>query len=108
MSDPYTEPSSNPPEPTPAPVQTAATKQAIAVMKNACQTQKAKKQTSGVIQAAKLGIRNPLVRLDQNARQQRSVIPPPVRMELIRPGKRKVRIPDHAVNSTPPKRMRAS
>lgn len=36
----------------------------------------------------------------------RTPTPPPVQMELIRPGKRKVRIPMNAVESTPPKRMR--
>ncbi len=33
-------------------------------------------------------------------------MPPPVAMELIRPGKRKVRVPTNVVESTPSKRMR--
>ena len=39
-------------------------------------------------------------------RQSRPQTPPPVAMELIRPGKRRVRVPSNAVESTPPKRMR--
>lgn len=31
--------------------------------------------------------------------------PPPVQMELIRPGKQKVKIPINAVESTPSRRM---
>lgn len=38
---------------------------------------------------------------------QKSVTPPPMPMELIRPGKRKVKVTAHAVDSTPPKQMRA-
>lgn len=37
---------------------------------------------------------------------RKSVTPPPMPMEL-RPGKRKVKVTAHAVDSTPPKRMRA-
>lgn len=37
----------------------------------------------------------------------RSLTPPLMQMELIRPGKRKVRILANAVENTPPKRMRA-
>ena len=38
-------------------------------------------------------------------RENRPQIPPPVAMELIWPGKQRVRIPSNAVESTPPKKM---
>lgn len=65
--------------------------------------------------------RRPLQQIDGNARRTsppigtltprtpppgRSSTPPPVQMELIRPGKRKIKVTANAVESTPPKRMR--
>lgn len=43
-----------------------------------------------------------------NTKRPRSITPPPVQIELIRPGKQKVKIPMNVVKSTPPRRMRAA
>ena len=40
------------------------------------------------------------------SKRVRSLTPPPVQMELIRPGKRKVKVTANAVESTPSKRMK--
>lgn len=96
LLNPHTEASSEPVEIPPV-IHTPASMQAITSMQMGSQISKANKQAVGTKKTNNLLKRSRL----------RSLTPPPVQMELIRPGKRKVRIPPNAVESTPPKRMRA-
>lgn len=83
-------------------VQTAASKKAKARGLQQIQESRARKKSSTAATAA---LASRLQR--QTNLTPRSITSPPVQMELIRPGKRKVKVTAHAVESTPPKRMRA-
>lgn len=90
--------SSDPPE-LPPTIQTPAFQNAKATGRAARQDLQAKKKASKDRLADRLNAA-------RATRSARTPSPPPIQMELIRPGKRKVRIPMNAVESTPPERMR--
>lgn len=65
-----------------------------------------KKKSMGQMLANRVNCGNAPTQAKENTRRLRAPTPPPVSMELIRPGKRKVQIPANAVESTPQKCMR--
>ena len=95
LSDPA---SSDPPELPPS-IQTPAFQNAKATGRAARQDLQIKEKASNDRLADRLNAA-------RATRSARTPSPPPIQMELIRPGKRKVRIRMNAVESTPPKRMR--
>ena len=114
-SDPSSQPSSDPPDApnTPPPIiqQTLTREVASTSGRKAILEKQAQKLVEVAKRKAnlKMGTRTPLGPVDNNIpRRFRSLTPPPQQMELIRPGKQKVRIPMNAVESTPQKQMRVS
>lgn len=92
-------PTGDPDEPTPPKALAAARLKTVG-------TKKAKGQT---LTSKRLSLKNSLatqVPTSPRPRPRRSPTPPLIAMELIRPGKRKVKVPANAVESTPSKRMR--
>ena len=115
LSDPCSQPSSNPPDAldTPPPIiqQTLVREVASTSGRKAILEKQAQKLVKVAKRKAnlKMGTRTPLRPVDNNIpRRFRSLTPPPQQMELIRPSKQNVRIPMNVVESTPPKRMRVS
>lgn len=132
LSDPVSIPSSDPPNPEAfVPIhQTPATQQSINSMLAVRREQQAKKQAlanrqanninrrkaSTVDEEPEVGSDNSVTskasraarasRASRASQRQRSLTPPPVQMDLIRPGKRRVKVTANAVENTPSKRMK--
>lgn len=102
LSDPLTEASSDPPEALPEAliIQTPATKESQASARTAHQAGRKKKKDISLSMGQRL--LNHKKALPPHIR----ATTPPVQMELIRPGKRKVKVTANAVENIPPKRMR--
>ena len=113
LSDPLVGPSSNPIQP-PTPIRpTMATEQFIDSMLSANHQSISKKHTAALKQVKTMEKNRQKRIADANkatasSTVPRSQTPPPVQMELIRPGsKRRVKVTSNAIENTPSKRMKA-
>lgn len=118
LSDPAPIPSSDPPDLSSlTPInQTPATRQSITSMRAVLSQQQARKKAIASRKASGIRQRKALITdtgedsegsvASQRSKRARSLTPPPVQMELIRPGKRRVKVTANAVESTPSKRMK--
>ena len=120
LSDPPAAPSSDPPGPAIPLHQTTATRESISNMLAVKNQRQSKKKELANWQAKSIRRRKPSnARADSVAsdhsgisnasrKRLRSLTPPPVQMELIRPGKRRVKVTVNAVEHTSVARMRVA
>lgn len=120
LSDPPAAPSSDPPGPAIPSHQTMATRESISnmlAMKNQRQSKKkelANRQTESIRRRKPSNARADSIASDHSGvsnasrKRQRSLTPPPMQMELIRPGKRRVKVTPNAVEHTSVARMRVA
>ena len=109
LSDPPQAPSALPHSDPPIPViPTAATQQSVHLMQVTGLQAQSKKRAAAKERASSFQskLQKTSTLSASTFSRERDLTPPPIQMELIRPGKQKVRIPANAVESSLSKRMR--
>lgn len=92
-------------------IQTPATRQSLDSLHTTTIEKRLKKksissQRAKTLQKQRASIRSESNALSKSPQRLQSLTPPPAQMELIRPGKRRVKVTANAVENTPSKRMR--